>query len=182
MRIEPAQKVEAFTIFDRPALDPVTVILQDFGGSGRIIIECYGLAWSTYFGAIGTETLRQFIATAGKDYLANRIWPPKQRRTKADYGYVERIVEAVQTAIREQQARGYRPPDLEARIAQLERFITPLMDFRQYRLNRGSYCMHFTGCGGFCGRAQDWPGHTGSGEPPEHPFVPGAPVILPPWD
>lgn len=176
MRTEPAPKLDAFTIFEAPKLDPVTVILQDFGGSGRLTVECYGLAWSTYFGAIGTATLRKFLAGCDSDYLANRMWPPRQRRVKSDYAYLVRIVEAVQTAIREQIASYYRAPDPEARVAELERLIIPLMDLGQYRLNSGSYCMHVMD-GKFCGRSQEWPGHISGREHPHHPFVPGAPEV-----
>ncbi len=87
MRIEPA-KVDAFTIFGAPALDPVTVVMQDFGGgSGRFIVECYGEAWSAWWGAMGNDDLRGFVTTCSADYVANRLWnsnvPGKQTRRRA---------------------------------------------------------------------------------------------------
>jgi len=101
MRTEQAS-VEALTVFQAPALDPILIVLQDFGGGrGRLLLECYGLAWSTWFGAYGDGTLKGFITSCGADYLANRMWPPKQRRTKADYGYLVRVVEATQKALRD---------------------------------------------------------------------------------
>jgi hypothetical protein len=92
---------EVYLVSQLRTLDPITVLLQEFGGGkGRIVLECYGLAWTTYFGAMGSETLREFVTTCSADYLANRMWPAKQRRTKADYGYLLRIVEAVQEALK----------------------------------------------------------------------------------
>lgn len=100
MRIEPIQ-VEALQIFDAPKLDPIQVILHSTGqGSGRMVIECWGNAWAAYWGAMGNSTLRQFVTSAEADYIANKMWPVKQRRTKADYAYLVRIVEAVQEALR----------------------------------------------------------------------------------
>ena len=101
MRVEPAH-VEALTIYEADRLDPVFVVLQDFGGGrGRLVVECWGNAWSTYWGAMGSETLRQFIVGCDVDYIANRMWPSKQpRRVKADFAYLVRIVTAVQNALR----------------------------------------------------------------------------------
>jgi hypothetical protein len=102
MRIEPIT-VEAFTIYDAPALDPVLVMLQDFGGgSGRLLIECFGSAWSAYWGAMGDNGVRGFVCKCSADYLANRLWPSKQRRTKNEYAYLTRLVEAVQAALASQ--------------------------------------------------------------------------------
>lgn len=100
MRVEET-KVEALTIRDAERLDPVLVILQDFGGgAGRLVAECFGSAWSTYWGGMGPRTLREFICSCEPDYIANRLFPEKQRRTKHEYAYVMRIVAAIQTALR----------------------------------------------------------------------------------
>lgn len=56
MRVDNSAKTEAFTIFDAPKLDPVTVVLQDLGpGCGRLMVECWGSAWSAYWGGMGGE-------------------------------------------------------------------------------------------------------------------------------
>lgn len=99
MRIE-IEQAEVFRVFELERVDPILVVLQDFGGKGRITIECYGLAWSTWFGALGDYNLRRFLAGCDADYLANRMWPAKQRRTKHDYAYLVRIVDDVLTAIK----------------------------------------------------------------------------------
>lgn len=70
---------ESMTIFDaamppgKGALDPITVILRDFGGSGQIIVECYGAAWSHWFGAIGNCSLHKFISEVDKHYLSDKL-------------------------------------------------------------------------------------------------------------
>lgn len=99
MRIEP-ERVDALTIYGADRLDPIFVVLQDLGsGHGRLTIECWGSAWSAYWGAMGSESLRKFVCSCSADYVANRLWPPKQPRRHADYSYLLRIVEAVQQAL-----------------------------------------------------------------------------------
>lgn len=46
---------------NRGNLDPVTLHLRDLGGRGHVVVECFGAAWSCYFGAIGGGTLRRFV-------------------------------------------------------------------------------------------------------------------------
>jgi hypothetical protein len=99
MTVEPAS-LDSFVISGAHALDPILVALQDFGGGkGRIVVECYGQAWSAYWGAMSGQSLRAFIVGAEPDYIANRMWPAKQRRAEADYAYLLRIVAAVQDAL-----------------------------------------------------------------------------------
>jgi hypothetical protein len=106
MRIE-SVTVEAFTIYEAPALDPVMVVIQDYHvGSGRLLVECFGSAWSTYWGAMGDNGVRGFVCSCSADYVTNRLWPSGQRRIKKDYAYLTRIVEAVQTALRSASDRG----------------------------------------------------------------------------
>lgn len=107
MRIDDTVKVEAFTIYEaqrapgRGALDPITVVLRDLGGSGQIIVECYGDAWSHWFGAIGSETLRQFVAGCDEGYLAGKLTSSTVRRpTMREEGYVLCIARAVIAALK----------------------------------------------------------------------------------
>jgi hypothetical protein len=93
--------VEALRIFDAPKLDPIFVVLHDMGGGrGRLLIDCWGEAWAAYWGAMGERTLRQFITGCDTDYIANRLWPDRRRRTKREYEYLTRIVCVVQDALR----------------------------------------------------------------------------------
>lgn len=102
MRSVAIESVDAFTIYDAPmprgkgALDPITVILRDFGGSGQIIVECYGSAWSHWFGAIGTQPLRQFVGTCHPEYLSTKLLSTtSQRFNKTTEKWVERIAFAI---------------------------------------------------------------------------------------
>nr|WP_298118265.1 hypothetical protein [uncultured Pseudomonas sp.] len=68
-------------------LDPVTVFLEDLGpnnsGSdptrisrrGKIIIECYGKSWSSYWGAMGDRKLAHFFCDCSADYLIGCLSP-----------------------------------------------------------------------------------------------------------
>ena len=97
------RNITAFTI-NAPGLDPILVLLQDFElGKGRLIVECFGSAWSIYWGGMGEKTLRQFIVGADTNYIAGKLWPVKQRRTKRDMAYLERIVGAVRTALAQER-------------------------------------------------------------------------------
>lgn len=99
--IKPADGViETLMIYDAPKLDPILVVLQDFGGSGRFVIECYGESWSAFWGAMGPgTTLKKFVVRATPDYIANRMWPPQQQRKKYREDYLRQIVLAVQEAL-----------------------------------------------------------------------------------
>ena len=97
--------------YNRGVQDPITVILRDFGGSGQIIVECYGSAWSHWFGAIGTMSLRAFIAQCDACYLAGKLCStmsqPFNKRTQA---WVDRICSHVVKALEVQRcaACGYQ--------------------------------------------------------------------------
>jgi hypothetical protein len=100
VRIEP-QTVKAFRIYDAPKLDPISVVMQDLGaGVGRLFIECYGDAWSGYWGATGERNIEQFVLGCSADYIAGKMLGSQHKRSKQSQAYILRIVEAVQTALR----------------------------------------------------------------------------------
>lgn len=95
-------------ISEAPALDEITVYLQDFIGKGRITIECFGKCWTTYFGAYGNGTLAEFVAKADSGYLLNCFLPNnlgmkalKQETAPAlcEEAYLERILKVVQKGL-----------------------------------------------------------------------------------
>jgi hypothetical protein len=99
MKTEPASFV-ALRITEAPGLDPILVLFQDISpGQGRLIVECFGQAWSTYWGAMDDRTVKDFVRSCDTDYIANRLWPERQRRTKHEYAYLTRITEAVKAAV-----------------------------------------------------------------------------------
>ena len=67
--------VTKLTITDVPKLDPISVILEDIEpGRGKVVIECYGQAWSGYWGSMGEDTsVADFLRQCDTDYIANRI-------------------------------------------------------------------------------------------------------------
>lgn len=100
MRVE-QQTAQVLTIFDAPALDPINVVLQDFGpGNGRIIIECYGKVWARYWGAMGTQRIAEFFCTTDTGYLVSKLHNDTRRLKKAEEAYMVRIIDAVREALR----------------------------------------------------------------------------------
>lgn len=101
MRVENAEKAQVFTIFDAPKLDPITVVLQDVGPSnGRLIVECYGSAWAGYWGATGSNSLREFLIDCHPSYIAGKMHSIDRKMKKTEEAYLERIVTAVHSALR----------------------------------------------------------------------------------
>lgn len=104
MRIEP-QTAKVIRIYEVPKLDPIFVVLQDIShGVGRMLIECYGDAWSGYWGATGERTIEQFILSCSAEYIAGKMLGAHHKRNRVSESYILRIVEAVQTALRSAQS------------------------------------------------------------------------------
>jgi hypothetical protein len=83
-------------------LDPVTVFWRDFGpGKGQVTILCYGAAWTSYWNAMGKETIKQFFATCDEDYLFRNLGLGRHlKQSKAFQTYLLRIIRAVKTAVK----------------------------------------------------------------------------------
>lgn len=96
--------VRHLNVSDVPTLDPIDVFLQDFApGRGRITLQCYGDAWTAYFGAMGSDfTIQEFVSRAGADYLTSKFLGGNHKRTKAHEKYLARIIEAVKAALADQ--------------------------------------------------------------------------------
>lgn len=94
--------VEYFVINDGPMIDPITVILKDNGNqSGKIIVECYGEAWTNYFSSFGSKTLRSFISKLTPEYLTEKLDSVLYHRpVKKDLDYLFRISKTVISACR----------------------------------------------------------------------------------
>lgn len=104
MKIE-TTTLQALTLRDVPGLDPVTAILRDLApGKGQLIVECYGKAWSAFWGAMGAETVSQFVRTASPGYVENcLINGPRgsmlRIQERHQMAYLTRIVEALRSAL-----------------------------------------------------------------------------------
>ena len=69
MKITETQ-VTKLQISDIKHLDPVNVLLEDFGpGQGKITIECFGKAWTSYWNAMWKEnTIDKFFCDCDNEY------------------------------------------------------------------------------------------------------------------
>ena len=69
-----ASKVTKLQISGAKSLDMVTVIVDDLGPEqGKIIIECYGKAWSAYLGSMGKGGLAKFFCSCDNDYIIRKM-------------------------------------------------------------------------------------------------------------
>lgn len=89
-------------ITDAPALDPITVYIEDARkGAGQITIVCYGDSWTSYWGNMGKDVVTFFIA-AEDTYLLNCLC---SRRGKAgiarNQDYLLRIIRAVKQGLKD---------------------------------------------------------------------------------
>jgi len=66
---------EKLTITGVENLDPVAVIVEDFGpGQGKITITCFGDAWSHYWSHMGEDNkLADFFCGCDEHYLAKKL-------------------------------------------------------------------------------------------------------------
>lgn len=54
-------------------LDPITVVIENYAhGKGKIIIECYGQSWSSFWPAMGCS-IEEFFISCDDDYLAKNL-------------------------------------------------------------------------------------------------------------
>lgn len=87
-------------------LDPIRIILYDYGNArGKmIVVECFGDAYSYYWGNMGKETVREFVTTCGEDYLVDKLMPSSvngTRQAKHTELHLRRIVRRVREALKE---------------------------------------------------------------------------------
>ncbi len=94
--------IEAFEIDASNGVDPIQVFWQDVAvGKGAVTINCYGCAWTVYFGAMGTDTIRSFFADVDVGYLVTKMGnnhPLKQ--TKQADKYLARIIANIQQSLK----------------------------------------------------------------------------------
>lgn len=89
--------VDKITIPEQKGLDPVNVYFENYDkGQGRIIIVCYDMAWTAYWGAMGDRTIQQFVTECGADYIAGNLGNGQHyTRSKRTEEYLGRIVKAI---------------------------------------------------------------------------------------
>lgn len=95
--------VTRLAITEVPRLDPIRVYIEDYEpGKGRITISCFDMAWVGYWGAMSGSTISEFFTRCGADYLAgNMICGSGLSKSESNRKYLNRVIEAVQSALRE---------------------------------------------------------------------------------
>ena len=79
------KQVTKISITEIKDLDPISVILEDFGvGQGKATIECFGKAWSNYWGAMGNSNISDFLIDSHYDYLIEKFQPTLNRQIPID--------------------------------------------------------------------------------------------------
>jgi len=64
--------IQKLRITDVAGLDPVDAFLEDHGpGKGQLIVRCFDRSWTAGWGAMGKETVAEFVRTCGTDYVVN---------------------------------------------------------------------------------------------------------------
>ncbi len=67
-------KATSLQISDVQGLDLISVYLEDYEPrKGKITIDCYGKAWSSYWGGMGDRTIAQFFVDCDNHYLAKNL-------------------------------------------------------------------------------------------------------------
>ena len=75
MKIQKSQ-ITKITITDIPQLDNIALYLEDYKiGQGKITITCFNESWSYYWGAMGNNTLAEFIIDCDNHYLSGKLNP-----------------------------------------------------------------------------------------------------------
>ncbi|MCA2497816.1 hypothetical protein R7P75_04690 [Vibrio sp. 2175-1] len=101
-------------------LDPVTVFLEDFGPNrGRITIECFGDAWSSFWPAMG-GSLEEFFIHCNDGYLAKNLAP----HLKDEIYDFDKLEESLKVAIRfnrrEESISESEARDLYEKVSELD--------------------------------------------------------------
>lgn len=87
---------EKITVPASKGLDPVYAYFDDIGdGQGRVILVCWDMAYTAYWGAMGNRTIKQFFAECGTDYIENNMQGRHYKRGSVDNSYLSRIIKAV---------------------------------------------------------------------------------------
>lgn len=89
MKVEQT-KVTKLRLTEIEGLDPVSVIIEDLGPrQGKVVIDCYGQAWSAYWGGIGDNSVAEFVNRCNNPYLIG-YFAPSLRSTKPDYDNIDK--------------------------------------------------------------------------------------------
>lgn len=101
-------------------LDSVSVFLEDFGpGRGRIVIECFGEAWSSFWPAMG-GSLEDFFIRCEDGYLAKNL-APHLKSEIYDFDKLEiKLKEAIRASRREGSMKESEARELYEQVSELD--------------------------------------------------------------
>ncbi len=90
--------VDKITVDAQRGLDQISVYFENFEkGAGKVIIHCYDMAWTAYWGAMGDKSIQQFFVGCDVGYLTDRLTSGQfYSRAKYHDDYMVRIVTAIQ--------------------------------------------------------------------------------------
>ncbi len=92
---------EKITIPAQPGLDGVFAYFDDIAkGEGRVILVCWDMAYTAYWGAMGDRTVKQFFIGCDVDYIASRMSGRHYKRGIVDQKYLEKIINATLTHLK----------------------------------------------------------------------------------
>lgn len=100
--------VEKLTIRDVKNLDPVAVMIEEFGeGQGKITITCFDDCWTYFWGAMGKQnTLATFFCSCDEHYLARKL------KSGIDNTVTDESEDALTKALRAEIVRRRRGHDM----------------------------------------------------------------------
>jgi len=91
-------KIIKMQITEAERLDLINVYFEDVEpGKGRIIIECYGEVWCSWWGAMSGRSVMEFVSDCNCDYIIGKMI--SKRPGSIEYKYLMRILTAVKEAI-----------------------------------------------------------------------------------
>ena len=95
--------VTLLEIPEQAGLDSIRVYWHNVElGKGYVTLTCWGCAWNSFFGGMGSNTIEQFFAKADTSYLVNKLGNTKWLKgTKRHDVYLARLIDAVKNAITE---------------------------------------------------------------------------------
>lgn len=83
------QEVDTYVLAGLERLDPVTVYVTNYEpGKGKIVIECYGKAWSCFWGGMSGRNLQAFVLTCNNDYILGKM---VEETTQRDFDKINEI-------------------------------------------------------------------------------------------
>lgn len=69
-------ETENILVTEVKSMDPVRIYIEDHDkGVGRIVITCYGRAYTYFWSGMGNTTMAEFFSGCNIDYLASKLDP-----------------------------------------------------------------------------------------------------------